>query len=101
MTIFDEEQIQKERDLNSLLYANEVKSVLGEDLLFLLRGIFVERHCFNLRNRLAHGLLGKSYFNENQAYLAPFTWALTMYLCLEVRQTFFKNLGSSSGESSG
>ncbi|WP_221031657.1 DUF4209 domain-containing protein [Actomonas aquatica] len=53
----DGEGLQKELDLNQLLWMKEVEEVFGLDVLFDLRGILIERFGHNLRNELAHGLL--------------------------------------------
>lgn len=74
--------IQDERDLNRTLrepeFAEPLKKVLGEDLLFDLRGLLIERHGSNLRNNMAHGLLDYTEF-----YSAPciYLWWLTLRLC--------------------
>ena len=34
------------------------RKLLGEDLVFDLQGLLVERFGVNLRNRMAHGLMG-------------------------------------------
>lgn len=53
----DGEGLQKELDLNQLLWMKETEEVFGLDVLFDLRGILIERFGHNLRNELAHGLL--------------------------------------------
>lgn len=54
---FDDTGIQHEYDLNRLLRSADAEKLLGEDLCFVLRVIFVERFGYNLRNELAHGML--------------------------------------------
>ena len=78
----DDEGIQDERDLNRTLrlpeFAEPLKEVLGEDLLFDLRGLLIERYGSNLRNDLAHGLLDYyAFFTPPCIYL----WWLTLRLC--------------------
>lgn len=78
----DDEGIQDERDLNRTLrlpeFAEPLKEVLGEDLLFDLRGLLIERYGSNLRNDLAHGLLDYyAFFTPPCVYL----WWLTLRLC--------------------
>lgn len=78
----DDEGIQDERDLNRTLrlpeFADPLKAVLGEDLVFDLRGLLIERYGSNLRNDTAHGLLDYGDF-----YSAPcvYLWWLTLRLC--------------------
>jgi hypothetical protein len=38
------------------------RKLLGEDLVFDLQGLLVERFGVNLRNRMAHGLMGHDEF---------------------------------------
>jgi hypothetical protein len=78
----DDEGIQDERDLNRTLRLSEftvpLTEVLGEDMLFDLRGLLIERYGSNLRNDVAHGLLDYNAFNTPPcAYL----WWLTLRLC--------------------
>ena len=70
--------IQDERSLNDTLYTKELEEVFGEDIIFDLQGLLVERFGANLRNRMAHGLMDYgSFFSIHSSYL----WALTLRLC--------------------
>jgi len=73
--------IQQERNLNVILYrkyGDTLKGILGEDLLFDLKGLLVEEFGSNLRNKLAHGLMdANSFFSDRCLYL----WWITLYLC--------------------
>lgn len=51
------EGIQEERNLNELLAMPETTEVFGEDIVFDLQSLLVERFGGNLRNNVAHGLL--------------------------------------------
>ena len=74
----DQEGIQDERNLNTTLYLPEATEIFGEDLIFDLKGLLVERFGSNLRNRMAHGLLDHAAFYTPQvAYL----WWLTLRIC--------------------
>jgi hypothetical protein len=77
----DSRGIQQERDLNRLLYkpyAPLLEHILGEDLIFDLRGFLVEEEGSNLRNKLAHGLIDYSAFSAGQhSYL----WWIVLHLC--------------------
>ena len=57
-------EIQREFDLNTLLgnsqYSGPLSAIFGEDFIFDLRGLLVERFGANLRNEMAHGLLDYS-----------------------------------------
>lgn len=73
----DPEGIQKEEDLNKLLYLPEVKKIFGEDITFDLQGLFVEQSGTNLRNRQAHGLLDfRDFFSSSVSY----AWWLVLHI---------------------
>jgi hypothetical protein len=72
------EGIQEEFDLNRLLQMPETLEVLGEDLVFGLKGTLVSRAGGNFRNRLAHGLLDYDHF---QSYDAVYIWWLILKIC--------------------
>jgi hypothetical protein len=70
---------QPERDLNELLYRDDVKRIMGEDLLFDLQSLLVEPGFgANLRNQLAHGLMDTDQFYQDQAIYA---WWLIWRVC--------------------
>lgn len=76
----DDQGIQNERDLNDILYDPALKEILGEDIVFDLQGLLVERFGSNLRNRLAHGLISDGGFFS---FEIPYFWWLTLRLvCL-------------------
>jgi hypothetical protein len=76
---FDDEGIQDEYNLNRLLSASEfataLSKVLGEDFVFDLRGLLVERFGANLRNDMAHGLIDDNAFYSNSAC---YLWWVTL-----------------------
>ncbi len=70
----DDEGIQDEYNLNRLLSASEysapLATVIGDDLVFDLRGLLVERFGSNLRNEMAHGLLNlNAFYSTSACYL--------------------------------
>lgn len=71
------EGIQKDIDLNELLWMQEVEEIFGPDILFDLRGILIERFGCNLRNELAHGLMPEGAFYRIEA---PYLWWLVLHL---------------------
>lgn len=78
----DHNGIQEEFDLNRMLtsdvYTKPLAEVLGEDFVFDLRGLLVERFGANLRNDASHGLIGYNAFYSHEAYY--FWWlALRFY----------------------
>lgn len=74
----DDQGIQDERPLNDILYCSKVEEIFGEDVAFDLRGLLVERHGSNLRNRVAHGLMSfDGFYSIETAYF----WWITLRLC--------------------
>lgn len=71
---------QPERDLNELLYDEDVEKVLGPDLVFTLRGLLIEPGFgANLRNNVAHGLMSTDRFVEADAIYA---WWVIWRICM-------------------
>lgn len=56
-TITDKNGITTEMSLSSLMENKEIVGLLGEDVAFELRSVFTDPSVFNLRNKVAHGLL--------------------------------------------
>lgn len=75
----DDDGIQDEYNLNRMLSASEfskpLEGVIGEDFVFDLRGLLVERFGTNLRNDLAHGLLN---YNAFYSWSACYFWWLSL-----------------------
>lgn len=70
--------IQMERDINDLLWEKEAEEIFGEDILFDLRGILIERFGCNMRNEMAHGLMSEgAFYRAESVYL----WWLVIRLC--------------------
>ncbi|MBN9690563.1 MAG: DUF4209 domain-containing protein [Verrucomicrobia bacterium] len=74
----DSDETQDERDLNWMLPHPEMAKIFGDGMAFDLRGLLVERFGLNLRNDIAHGLLGESQMITEGAVYA---WWLTLRLC--------------------
>lgn len=75
---YNSDGIQDERNLNSLLFLPELEKILGEDLVFDLQGLLVERFGANLRNKMAHGLMNFNDFHEDQGL---YLWWITLRIC--------------------
>jgi hypothetical protein len=73
----DMDGIQQDRDLGSLLFMQEATKVFGEDLLFELRGLLIEKNGTNLRNAAAHGILSSGQSEGDQSV---YFWWLTLVL---------------------
>jgi hypothetical protein len=74
----DSDGIQEEHNLNVTLYTPEIKKVFGENIIFDLQSLLVERLGANLRNRMAHGLMSHNSFYSIHV---PYLWALVLQLC--------------------
>ncbi len=70
--------IQEERNLNQTLYEPKLEELWGEDIVFDLQGLLVERFGSNLRNKMAHGLMGPESFSS---YSVLYLWWITLYIC--------------------
>lgn len=71
--------IQDERPLTTTIFLPELEIILGKDIVFDLQGLLVERFGQNLRNRMAHGLMGTDMF---YTVGAVYLWWLTLRICL-------------------
>jgi len=77
----DDDGIQDEYNLNKTLrdpYASKLAEILGEDIVFDLRGLLIERFGSNLRNDIAHGLIPYSYL---YAHPPVYLWWLALRIC--------------------
>lgn len=76
----DSNLIQDEYTLEKIIYKDELKAILGEDIVFDLKGLLVKRAGSNSRNLSAHGLMAHDeFYSARMIYL----WWLTLRLwCL-------------------
>jgi hypothetical protein len=75
----DKDGLQREAYLPELLHSAEFAEIFGNNLSLDLRSLLTERRSSNLRNRLAHGLIGHDeLFSPFVAYL----WWVTLRLCV-------------------
>jgi Domain of unknown function (DUF4209) len=72
--------IQDDALLGEVLRMPELLEILGQDTVFALRGLLVERMGSNIRNDLCHGLLSVSRFWEAEML---YLWWLILRLCLD------------------
>jgi Domain of unknown function (DUF4209) len=75
----DSEGIQKDYDLNRTLYFPELKDTFGENAVFHLQRLLVEKLGANLRNRMAHGLMSRGEFYSIQ--VASLWWLILKIIC--------------------
>ena len=85
-TNLDSNGIETENSLNTLMELSETQEIFGENLCFEIKALFCDPFGANLRNELAHGLLGD---DECQSDYAIYAWWLGMKL---VFNTFWNHL---------
>lgn len=78
VSTYDQYGTQKELNLNNLLYLAELKEILGEDLVFALQCLLIEKFGPDLRNKIAHGLLSSAEFFTGHV---TFLWWLCLRMC--------------------
>ena len=78
VSTYDQFGIQKELNLNNLLYAPELKEMLGEDHVFALQCLLIEKFGSDLRNKMAHGLMSSNEFFSGHV---TFLWWLCLRMC--------------------
>jgi uncharacterized protein DUF4209 len=70
VTGLDSQGIQKELDLNTLLWMEQAERIFGADFLLDLRALLIHPFGANLRNRMAHGLMNDAELSRTEiAYL--------------------------------
>ena len=78
---FEDKGIQEVYNLNRLLtsekFTKKLEEIFGEDFIFDLRGVLIERFGGNLRNNMAHGLIGHNGF---YSYASIYFWWLALRL---------------------
>jgi Domain of unknown function (DUF4209) len=75
----DDDGTQPERGLNTTLLHPAAAEIFGEDTVFDLRGLLVEKAGTNLRHEVSHGLVDDRIFGSPQA---AYTWWITLHLCV-------------------
>jgi hypothetical protein len=78
-TRLNRDHFQEEMDLNQLLAFDATRELLGEDLRFALQALLTSRFGFNLRNKLAHGLMDVSAMYST---VSEFFWCLVLMMVL-------------------
>lgn len=94
----DDFGVQDEFDLNRILDMPKLTQVLGSDLIFELQALMTEHLGANLRNRLAHGLIGYDDFHSTQVV---FLWWMALhFLCVPIARVPEERPPSAESESS-
>ncbi len=76
-TNIDINGIENENGLSTIMFNSKVEEIFGADLSFELRAIFCDPLGPNLRNKLAHGLIG---YEESQDIYSIYAWWLMFRL---------------------
>ncbi len=66
---FDQGNRSRERYIHELLYEEKLKSTCGENDLFFFKFLFIEKSGYNLRNKVAHGLMAAREYSRTLCYL--------------------------------
>lgn len=72
-TNLDSSGIENEKGLSSLMDNEETKEIFGKDLAFEIKALFCDSFGPNLRNELAHGLIGDE---DSQSIYSIYAWWL-------------------------
>lgn len=59
----------REKDINALLYEEDIKKLFDEDELLFLRYLLIEKAGLNLRNKIAHSLVNVHDYNFESMHL--------------------------------
>ena len=82
----DQDGIENEMGLSSLVSMDQARGILGDDLWFELQAVFTDSLSANLRNEVGHGLLDDD--TSNYAY-SIYAWWVVLRLIVE---TLIKSL---------
>jgi len=97
-TNLDVDGIENENGLSTLIELPEVKEVFGEDLAFELKALFCDPFGPNLRNEVAHGLLG---YDECISTYTVYAWWFCLKLAFNTFWNARKKMDCQTGAHSG
>lgn len=75
----DQDGIENENGLSTLMDLPEANQVFGEDLAFEIRSVFTDALGFNLRNEVAHGLLDDK---SSSSIFTIYAWWMVLRLVI-------------------
>ena len=87
-TNLDSNGIETENSLNTLMELSKTQEIFDENLYFEIKALFCDPFGSNLRNELAHGLLGD---DECQSDYAIYAWWLGMKLVFNAFWNHLRN----------
>ncbi len=76
-TNIDSKGIENENGLNTLMENDKIDDIIGKDLSFEIKALFCDPLGPNLRNELAHGLLG---YGESESLYSIYAWWMAFHL---------------------
>ena len=76
----DKNGIENENGLSTLMDLPEALELYGENLVFEIKSVFTDALCFNLRNQVAHGLLGDQ---DAWSISAIYAWWMALRLVIQ------------------
>ncbi len=74
-----EDGIENEKSLNKLMELDQIEKIFDQDVIFEIKSIFTEPIGFNMRNRLAHGLLDDG---ESASLSSIYAWWMILRLVI-------------------
>lgn len=102
VSTIDKDGLQQELNLNNLLYGQhgaKLTELLGEDLVFTLQALFVEKSGSDVRNRMVHGLMDEAEFYGPNAICS--WWLITRIALLAPRAAVVVQGDEPSAEAAG
>lgn len=79
VTTISNNGIQEEKNVNTLLKEEKLVEILGEDLIFVLRALLIEKSGDNFRNDISHGLMS---YERCEGNCAKYLWWLVWKICV-------------------
>lgn len=79
VTTISNEGIQEEKNVNTLLKEEKLIDILGEDIIFTLRALLIEKSGDNFRNDISHGLMS---YERCEGGCAKYLWWLVWKMCV-------------------
>lgn len=79
VTTISDKGIQEEKNVNTLLKEEKLVDLLGEDLIFILRALLIEKSGDNFRNDISHGLMS---YDRCEGNCAKYLWWLVWKICV-------------------
>ncbi len=92
VTKINDDGTEEYLSLNSLLSLPHLNDSVDKKLLFNLKIVFASKYGFDLRNRVAHGVLDDEDFSNTHCF---FAWWFVLRICLEfspLKQEFFEKM---------